>query len=100
MDPGSATTSPCDRDRVELISASSSTGRPGPLCGDNSGQHVYLAVQEEGSSSPPPMIRVITAARMGVGSGGVANLTQPYSFNIKATQIDCRGGELAALRGD
>ncbi len=95
LDPGSSTLTPCDRDRVELLSpAVSSTGgsnRVGPLCGDNVGQHAYLPVQD--LSSAAAMIRITTAAR-------AANLTAPYLFNIKVTQIDCTDESNLDLRGD
>ncbi len=52
MDPGSPSPSPCDRDRMEIIpvggGGTGGGGRVGPLCGKNTGQHMYLSVGGDG----------------------------------------------------
>ena len=81
MDGGSALDRPCDRDYMEIFTASggqSGLGM-GRLCGNNENQHLYIPIVSEQNS---PMIRVVTENR-------IANLTQGYKWRIKITQIDC-----------
>ena len=65
-------------------------------------QHLYIPVANEQSS---PMFRVMTEDRVGTGGGGAAptNVTMPYKYNVRVSQIDCAApvGELnTAIRGE
>ena len=49
-------------------------------------QHLYIPVANEQSS---PMFRVMTEDRVGMGSAAPSNVTMPYKYNVRVSQIDC-----------
>jgi len=84
LDGGSAIDKPCDRDSVTVMGTGGLSLGIGPLCGDNSGQHLYLPVQ--GARGGPASLRIHTQARG-------ADFSQGYKWNIRVTQIDCSNEE-------
>ena len=92
MDGGSALNKPCDRDSIDIISSGSSDLGMNALCGKNTGQHLYIPIENQQAQ---PMIRVITDSRSN------SNATRGYKWNIKITQIDCETDtpEIRELRG-
>ena len=53
------------------------------MCGENTGQHIYIPVESPRSR---PMMRMITDGRLGNDD---TFTTQGYRFRIKIRQIDC-----------
>ena len=53
------------------------------MCGENTGQHIYIPVESPRSR---PMMRMITDGRLGNDD---TFTTQGYKFRIKIRQIDC-----------
>ncbi len=69
MDPGSALSKPCDRDSFEILSMGSTAELGvGKLCGDNTGQHLYIPITNMQSR---PTFRVMAEER-------TMNFSTPY----------------------
>ncbi|XP_023345465.1 uncharacterized protein LOC111714560 [Eurytemora carolleeae] len=81
IDGGSEAKRPCNRDSVKITSGTGENNGIGDLCGSNTGQHVYLPVQDGMGGAN---IRITTSSR-----GAEGNLTEGYKWKIKVTQIDC-----------
>ena len=74
---------------MEIFSGSSGNLGNGRLCGRNTGQHLYIPIQNEQAR---PIIRVIADGRLSTSDSDTFT-TDSYIFNIKATQIDCTSND-------
>ena len=87
LDGGSAPNKPCDRDAIDIFSGDSTGLGNGRLCGKNTGQHLYIPIE---NTRARPMIRVTTDGRLGTDDSFTSN---GYLFRIKITQIDCTSND-------
>ena len=71
---------------MEIFSGSSGALGNGKLCGRNTGQHLYIPIENDQAR---PLIRIIADGRLSSDTF----TTDSYKFNIKATQIDCNTNE-------